>query len=116
MSAWSEVWYMVCLPIITISAPGGRGDAMVLKSQVLSTYCKTRVHQYIMYDPNKVSKALVEVSSDSCYAMVPLVSGQGRKEGNLEICVSRKGSNLTSCARPMIVFTSITYLYIRAVL
>ena len=42
-----------------------------------------------MHDPNKVYKALVEVSSDSCYAMVLLMSGQGRRRENLEICVSR---------------------------
>ena len=40
-----------------------------------------------MYGPNKVSKAWVEISSDACYAMVPLVPGRGRKRGNLEICV-----------------------------
>lgn len=95
---------MAYLPIITISAPGGRGrkknenlgDAMVLKPQELSTNYNIRGHLQLRHDPKKVSKAWDEVSSDACYAMVPLVPGRGRKRGNLEICVSRKGSNLAS--------------------
>lgn len=38
----------------------------------------TRDNKYIMYDPNKVSKAPIEISSANCHARAPIMSGGGQ--------------------------------------
>ena len=83
---------------------------MISKPLKGSMEYNTGGHQGIVYGPNKVSKAWVEVSSIACCSMVPIMAGRGSKAAKSGILGGLEGfkSHLLSQTYDCIYFHHLT--------